>query len=53
MFRQGAGVEREPSAEVRAEFEKAVEAVCRERPESTMLDVMSAVATVSQGTYLR
>lgn len=53
VFRNGAGVEREPSPEVREEFEVAVVEVCRGRPSAGMLDAMSAVAEVGQGTYLR
>lgn len=53
VFRNDAGVEREPSEEVRAEFEQAVLEVCRGRQAAGMLDAMSAVAGVGQGTYLR
>lgn len=53
VFRRGAGVEREPSAEVREEFETVVSEVCKGRQSAGMLDAMEAVAGVGQGTYLR
>jgi len=45
-------VEREPSARVRAEFEKAVDAACALQPALPMLDVMAAVAGEHPGAYL-
>lgn len=52
VVRHDAGVEREPSAEVRAEFEKAVDAACGLQPALPMLDVMAAVAGEQPGAYL-
>jgi hypothetical protein len=52
VVRHDAGVEREPSARVRAEFEKAVDAACALQPALPMLDVMAAVAGEHPGAYL-
>lgn len=53
VVRYDAGVEREPSAEVRAEFEKAVDAACGLQPALAMLDVMAGVAGEDRDAYLR
>lgn len=53
VVRHDAGVEREPPARVRADFEKAVDAACALQPALPMLDVMAAVAGEEPGAYLR
>ena len=53
VVRHDAGVEREPSGEVRAEFEKTVDAACGLQPALPMLDVMAAVAGENRDAFLK
>ena len=53
VVRHDAGVEREPSGEVRAEFEKTVDAACALQPALPMLDVMAAVAGENRDAFLQ
>lgn len=52
VVRYEAGVDREPSREVREGFEEAVDAACGQRPSAPMLEVMAAVASVDRDAYL-
>lgn len=52
VVRYEAGVDREPSREVREGFEEAVDAACGQRPSAPMLEVMAAVAGEDRDAYL-
>ena len=53
VVRRAAGVEREPSPEVRAEFETEVGEACDDQRDTPMLDVMNAVIDRSGGAYVQ
>ncbi|MGH9151986.1 MAG: hypothetical protein ACRD03_06245 [Acidimicrobiales bacterium] len=52
VVRYEAGVDREPSREVREGFEEAVDAACGQRPSAPMLEVMAGVAGEDRDAYL-
>ena len=53
VVRRAAGVEREPSPDLREQFESEVGEACDQQREAPMLDVMNAVLDRSEGAYVQ